>query len=84
MNEHYAQLEAMVKRRIEECERKGWSRNIGAGWVEADIEGVTPLQGEAFALTYSGHCQAFKLDNLNLRELDAVRDWLFKRIGGVS
>lgn len=80
VNELIAKLEAVISARIQDRERAGWSRNIGAGFVDEDIESVFPLGVERFRLTYSGHVQDFNVKDLNLRELDAVRGWLFKRI----
>jgi hypothetical protein len=80
MNEAFAKLEAAIKARIEDRERAGWSRNIGAGFVEEDIEAVFPSGDCAFTLRYGGHTQRFAVADLNLRELDAVRNWVFQRI----
>ena len=71
-----------VKTRIADRQKHFWSRIIGAGFTVDDIESIHP-EGNMrfFSMRYSGHTQSFNIQDLNLRELDAIHDWIIRQPG---
>jgi hypothetical protein len=77
MNPTFTQFYGAVKTRIEDRQKAFWSRIIGAGFIADDIENIWPESNmRFFSMRYAGNTQSFQLRDLNLRELDAIKEWL--------
>lgn len=66
-----------VKARISLRQKAFWSRFIGAGWTCEDIDHLWPEENlEFFGIRYGGMFHSHRLADCNLRELDAIDEWL--------
>jgi hypothetical protein len=53
-------------------EKAGWTRNIGAGFIKADINDVELNDDGTITIIFFYRAQTFKVHELNLRETDEV------------
>jgi len=61
---------------ISQREKKGWSRNVGAGFIKEDIKEVT-LIGKKIKIEFNyEHIQTFDVNDLNLREQEELVKYL--------
>lgn len=58
-------------------EKKGWSRESGAGFIEDDIKFVS-MSGKLIKIEFSWGNQDFKVNDLNLRETEELLKWVEK------
>jgi len=53
-------------------EKYGWSRDVGAGFVEADLTDATLLTENRILIEFPGWNQKVKTGDLNLRETEEL------------
>ena len=53
-------------------EKNRWSKNIGAGFIMTDIEGVKLHEDKSFTLAFCGLKQELKAKELNLKETNEL------------
>ena len=52
--------------------KNGWSRNVGAGFVDADLTDATLLTENRILIEFPGWNQKVKTGDLNLRETEEL------------
>lgn len=77
---HLTQFIGAVKTRIQSRQKAFWSRIIGAGFIAEDIWCVWPEDNMRFFSMKTGGAsgihRSWNIDDLNLRELDELLQWL--------
>ena len=56
--------------------KNGWSRNVGAGFVDADLTDATLLTENRILIEFPGWNQKVKTGDLNLRETEELIKFL--------
>jgi len=57
-------------------EKNGWSRNVGAGFIAADVLSIDLLADKTLVFEFEWGRQPLKVDELNLRETEEAIKFL--------